>query len=114
MHVFRDATSLRAGEDWQAALERAARGADCVVVLVSPAADGSDWVRSEVGWATAEAVPGGLVARVIPLALPGGGWDAFPELHRFQRVDYPRRPEASFFDDLAREISDDARKTRKA
>jgi hypothetical protein len=105
VHVFRDVTSLRAGEDWPAALERAARGADCVVVLVSPAAADSDWVRREVGWATAEAQPGGLVDRIIPLALPGGGWDAFPELHRFQRVDYPRRPEAGFFDDLAREIA---------
>ena len=105
VHVFRDATSLRAGEDWRAALERAARGADCVVVLVSPAAAASDWVRREVGWATAELEVGGLVERIIPGVLPGGGWDDFPELARFQRVDYPRRPEAGFFDDLAREIA---------
>jgi hypothetical protein len=112
VHVFRDVTSLRAGEDWPAALERAARGADCVVVLVSPAAADSDWVRREVGWATAELKVGGLVERIIPVVMPGGGWDDFPELARFQRVDYPRRPEAGFFDDLAREIASAPRRRR--
>jgi len=105
VHVFRDVTSLRAGEDWRAALERAARGADCFMVLVSPAAAASKWVGREVDWATTELEAGGLVERIIPVALHGGGWDDFPKLHRFQRVDYPRRPESTFFDGLAREIT---------
>jgi hypothetical protein len=46
-----------------------------------------------------------LVERIVPLVLPSGGWDDFPELHPFQRVDYPRRPEAAFFDRLAAEMA---------
>ncbi len=112
VHVFRDATSLRAGEDWRAALKRAVRGADYFMVLVSPAAADSEWVGREVDWAVTELEAGGLVERIIPVVLPSGGWDDFPKLFRFQRVDYPRRPEATFFDDLAREISDLPRRQR--
>lgn len=112
VHVYRDATSLRAGEDWQAALERAARSADCVMVLVSSVAAASDWVRREVNWATAELEAGGLVERIVPLVLPSGGWDDFPALHRFQREDYPRRPDAAFFDRLAAELASIPRRRR--
>jgi hypothetical protein len=105
VHVWRDETSLRAGEVWQAALARIARSADCVLVLISPAAAASDWVRREVNWATTEFAAGGLVERIIPLLLPSGGWDGFPELQAFQRVDYPRQPDAAFFDRLAAEIA---------
>jgi hypothetical protein len=112
VHVYRDATSLRAGEDWKAALERAARGADCVMVLVSPAAAASKWVRREVNWATAELKVGGLVERIVPLVLPSGGWDDLAELHPFQRLDYARRPDAAFFDHLAEQIASIPRRRR--
>ena len=112
VHVYRDATSLRAGEDWQVALERAVRSADCVMVLASPAAAASDWVRREVNWAKAELEAGGLVERIVPLMLPSGGWDDFPELHRLQREDYPRRPDAAFFDRLAAELASIPRRRR--
>lgn len=112
VHVRRDATLLRPGDDWQEALKREARSADCVMVLVSPAAAASDWVRREVNWATAELAAGGLVERIVPLVLPSGGWDDFPELHPFQRVDYPRRPEAAFFDRLAAEMASIPRRRR--
>lgn len=105
VHVWRDETSLRAGEAWQAALARVARSSDCVLVLVSPAASASDWVRQEVAWATAELKAGGLVERIVPLLLPDGGWDDFPELHPFQRVDYPRQPDTAFFDHLVTDIA---------
>ncbi len=112
VHVYRDATSLRAGEAWRAALERAVRSADCVMVLVSPAAVASDWVRREVNWAKAELEAGGLVECIVPLVLPSGGWDDFPELHPFQREDYPRRPDAAFFDRLAAELASIPRRRR--
>jgi len=106
IHVWRDETSLRAGDAWEAALARATRSADAVLVLVSPAAAQSHWVRREVAWAVAEwTADGGLVKRVIPLVLPAGGWDDFSQLHPFQRVLYPRRPDAAFFDYLATEIA---------
>jgi len=105
VHVWRDETSLRAGDMWEGALARAARSADCIVVLVSPAAAGSVWVKREVEWARRELDAGGLVQRIIPLILPDGGWDAFPELHPFQHKAYPRQPGATFFDRLAAEIA---------
>ncbi len=82
------------------------------MVLVSPAAADSEWVGREVDWAVTEFEAGGLVERIIPVVLPGGGWDDFPKLFRFQRVDYPHRSEAIFFDDLARELSDLPRRQR--
>jgi hypothetical protein len=112
VHVYRDETALRAGEAWLAALERAARGSDCVVVLVSPEAGASPWVRREVEWATTELATGGLVERIVPLMLPTGGWDDFPALHPFQRVDYPQRPDAPFFDRLAAELASIPRRRR--
>ena len=69
------------------------------------AAAASDAVRQEVNWALGELEPGGLVERIVPLMLPGGGWEDFPELHPFQRLDYPRRPDATFFDRLAADLA---------
>lgn len=112
VHVYRDATSLQPGEDWESALRRAVRSADCVMVLVSPAAAASDWVRREVNWAKAELEAGGLVECIVPLLLPSGGWDDFPGLHPFQLEDYPRRPDAAFFDRLAAKLAGIPRRRR--
>jgi hypothetical protein len=112
VHVYRDATSLQPGEDWGSALRRAVRSADCVMVLVSPAAAASDWVQREVNWAMAELEAGGLVKRIVPLVLPSGGWDDFSGLHPFQWEDYPRRPDAAFFDRLAAKLASIPRKRR--
>jgi len=81
-------------------------------VLVSPAAAASDPVRQEVNWSLGELGPGRLVERIVPLMLPSGGWKDFPELHRFQREDYPRRPDAAFFDHLATELASIPRRRR--
>ena len=105
IHVRRDSSSLERGEEWRPALAREVRAADYFLVLVSPQSAISEWVRREVGWALAERGEGGLVERIIPVVLPGGGWESFSELHAYQRVDYPRRAGANFFDDLARELS---------
>ncbi len=112
VHIYRDATSLQPGEDWESALRRAVRSADCVMVLVSPAAVVSHWVRQEVNWAKGELEAGGLVERIVPLMLPSGGWDDFSELHPFQREDYPRRPDAAFFDRLAAKLAGIPRRRR--
>jgi len=112
VHVYRDVTSLQPGEEWESALSRAVRSADCVMVLVSPAAAASDWVQREVNWAKAELEAGGLVERIVPLMLPSGGRDGFPDLHRFQWEDYPRRPDAAFFDRLAAKLAGIPRRRR--
>jgi len=105
--VSRDVAILLPGQRWEEALRDEVAGTDCFVVLVSPnsAADTS-YVRREVEWASAEYASGGLVTTLLPIVLPGGGWEAFPELHRFQSWDYPMRtsrPEA--FDLLAEGIA---------
>lgn len=112
VRTFRDATSLRAGEDWKESLQRAARAADVFLVLISPLAAVSEWVRQEVAWAVAELDAGGLVERIIPILLPDGGWQSFPELHPYQYVDHPQDPDAAFFDRLAGEISSAPRRRK--
>lgn len=105
--VSRDVTMLAPGQRWEDALREEVAGTDCFVVLVSPhSADPASYVRREVNWALAEHASGGLVTTILPILLPGGGWERFPELHRFQRWDYPARtmrPEA--FDRLAAGIA---------
>jgi len=92
VHVYRDVQSLYPGEPWQPALERAVRAADSFVVLISPEAGGSVWVKQEVAWALNEQRSGGLVAHIVPILLPAGGWEAFTELHHLHRVDHPAQP----------------------
>jgi hypothetical protein len=104
VHVHRDVRSLYPGEPWQPALERAVRAADSFVVLISPAAGGSGWVKQEVGWALNERRSGGLVAHIVPILLPAGGWEAFPELHHLQRVDYPVQADGAFFSRPAEQL----------
>jgi len=65
-----------------------------------------------IRWATTELAQHGLVKRIIPVMLPSGGWDDMPKLHGFQRLDYPRRPDAAFFDRLAADITSVPRKRR--
>ena len=104
VHVYRDAQSLYPGEPWQPALERAVRAADSFVVLISPDAGGSGWVKQEVAWALNEQRSGGLVAHIVPILLPTGGWEAFAELHHLHRVDYPAQPTSAFFDRLVEQL----------
>jgi hypothetical protein len=105
--VSRDVTFLQPGQRWEEALHEEVAGTDCFVVLVSPnsAAPGS-YVRREVAWALAEQASGGLVTTILPIKLPGDGWDAFPELHPFHSWDYPTPPtRAEFFERLAEGIA---------
>jgi TIR domain len=99
----RDYSILLPGQRWEEALRQEVASTDCFVVLVSPnsAAEGS-FVRREVEWALAEYTSGGLVTTILPIVVPGSGWDAFPKLHPFHRWDYPMRTlRPEFFDRLA-------------
>jgi hypothetical protein len=87
--VNRDVAFLLPGQDWAEALRQEITGTDAFVVLISPSAAESTWVRREVGWALKEYAVHGLVRSIIPVVLSLGGWDRFPELHQFQRWDYP-------------------------
>ena len=85
----RDVVLLKPGQEWEAALEQEVKCTDCFLVLVSPQAAESEWVRTEVKWAIREYDNSGLVKTILPVVLPSGGWEKFPELHRFQRWVYP-------------------------
>jgi hypothetical protein len=102
----RDVAFLQPGQEWQAALRREVTGTDCFVVLISPKAAESEWVRKEVRWALSEYDAHGLVKTILPVVLPSGGWEQFPELHRFEHWRYPtaeaRKEE---FDKLANGIA---------
>lgn len=87
--VSRDVAFLHPGQEWAEALRQEVTGTDCFLVLVSPSAAESTWVRREVEWAVSEYDERGLVKSIIPIVHPQGGWAQFPELHRFERWEYP-------------------------
>lgn len=104
--VSRDVAFLKPGQQWAEALKQEISATDCFVVLISPSAATSTWVRREVNWALGEFKANGLVKSIIPVVLPEGGWEEFPELHHFERWDYPaigRREEK--FDQLAEGVA---------
>ena len=101
----RDIAFLQPGQDWEAALRQEAMGCDCFVVLVSQNSSEFKWVRREVKWALGEYEARGLVKAIVPIVLPSGGWENFPELHRFERWQYPPTNESKEnFDKLANGI----------
>jgi TIR domain len=113
--VSRDVMILP-GQRWEDALRKEVAATDCFVVLVSPhSGDPASYVHREVNWALAEYASGGLVTTILPILLPGGGWERFPELHQFHRWDYPAvesmRPEA--FDRLAAGIAATSRHKKR-
>jgi hypothetical protein len=66
LRVWRDLRNIRAGERWPDAIERGIREARGVVVLVTAASAGSDWVTYEYAFATGAEVP------VIAVVAQGG------------------------------------------
>lgn len=105
MTVSRDISMLRPGQPWEEGLRREVTSTECFIVLVSPnsAAAGS-FVRREVGWALDE--HNSDVTTIVPIVLASGGWEDFPELHPFNRVDYPARAAGrEAFDRLATGIA---------
>lgn len=104
--VSRDKAFLLPGQPLAEALEQEVKCTDSFVVLVSPNSAQSKPVRDEVQWAIKEHDAHGLVKSIIPVVLPQGGWDQFPELHRFWRWDYPAaEKQEEAFDQFAKGIA---------
>ncbi len=71
--VWIDQTNLDPGTlAWDRAIEEAIVSADCMVVLLSPAARKSEWVREELHYAKT------LGKRIYPLLVAGEAHDAIP------------------------------------
>ncbi len=103
--VSRDLAFLKPGQEYAQALQQEVKGTDCFIVLISPNAAKSTWVRREVNWALSEYEAKGLVKSIIPAVLPQGGWEHFPELHCFERWDFPAsNRQKQGFDPLAEGI----------
>jgi hypothetical protein len=107
----RDVAFLQPGQEWEPALRQEVMGTDCFVVLISSAAAESVWVKREVQWALAEYKAHGLVKAILPVVLQSGGWEKFPELHPFERWEYPASdPRKEDFDKLANGIVEGRRR----
>jgi len=103
--VSRDVTFLLPGQAWEEAIRQEVMSTDSFVVLISPSAAKSHWVKKEVNWAVKEFKAHGLVKSITPIVLPEGGWDQFSKLHCFQRWDYPEpERQQEGFDKLAKGI----------
>ena len=104
--ISRDVAFLRSGQEFEAALHQEVMGTDCFVVLVSLDAAKSLWIKKEVQWALGQYEAHGLVKAIIPVVLPSGGWDEFPQLHRFHHWQYPRSgSKKEDYDKLADDIA---------
>lgn len=66
MVAWCSATDIRMGKDWQRQIRAALERADWFLVVISPDAQRSEWVRAETHWAI-EHMPG----RVVPLMARG-------------------------------------------
>lgn len=89
--VNRDVAFLKPGQEWAEAIQQEVTGTDCFMVIISPSSADSAWVKREVEWAISEYDKNGLVKAIIPIVLPQGGWEKFPELQRFEKWDYPQK-----------------------
>ena len=106
LSVSRDVTFLKPGQEWADALRKEVSGTDCFIVLISSNSAKSQNVRDEVNWALNEYGEQGLVKSIIPAVSPIGGWEEFPELHRFERWDFPETgQEDKVFDRLANGVT---------
>jgi hypothetical protein len=106
LSVSRDVTFLKPGQEWAEALRKEVSGTECFIVLISPYSAKSENVRNEINWALNEYEKKGLVKSIIPAVSPSGGWEEFPELHRFERWDFPETSqEDKIFDRLANGVT---------
>jgi hypothetical protein len=104
--TWRDVDLLSPGQEFEAVLAREVQSTDCFIVLISPEAVRSDWVKREASWALSEyEKEGGLVKRIIPVVLPQGGWESFSDLHHIHHYTLPDKPDSKAFDELVRAIT---------
>lgn len=87
VNVWVDVENLIPGSPaWEREIERSIRGAAGVVVLLSPEANNSEWVRREISFAEQNA------KRIFPVLIQGDEDDSIPlRLSSHQRVDLRRR-----------------------
>lgn len=80
--VWSDEKLIPGTPSWQVAIEKAIEGAGCIVVLLSPSARGSEWVRKELNYADAHGIS------IFPVHVRGEERDSVPiQLIDAQRVD---------------------------
>jgi hypothetical protein len=89
VHVGRDVKFLMPGQEWDDAIRKELESTDCFLVLISPNSADSKEIRKEVNFALSEYNANGLVKSIVPVVLSEESWNEFPELHRFERWDYP-------------------------
>jgi hypothetical protein len=70
--VWTDEDLSRGSDDWQKAIEASIETARCLVVLLSPTAKNSVWVRREISYAETQEVP------IFPILARGTPKDAVP------------------------------------
>jgi hypothetical protein len=75
---------IRAADEWERKIFEALNSSDLFVVVMSPGAVASDWVRTEVQYATQY-----LIGRIVPLLLvPCSAWEIHLKLGPLQHVDF--------------------------
>jgi hypothetical protein len=83
------AKDISTADEWQTTILRALEACRCFLVVLSPRAVESEWVRSEVEWATKHRWPG----RLIPVVMEPCDTDRLHLwLSRLQHVDFAGNP----------------------
>jgi TIR domain-containing protein len=85
--------NIRHGERWAATLEQAVRDCAALIVIMTPEAEISEWVRNELKLALAGNKP------VFPLLLKGQPFESLDSI-QYADVKNQRLPMESFFGDL--------------
>lgn len=84
LRVWTDEALEPGTEAWESEVEKAIREAHCLVVLLSPDAHASEWVRNEITLADA------LQRRIFPVLLRGEQGESIPlRLIASQWIDQP-------------------------
>lgn len=102
--VFRDVRSIIGGEQWEPAIFKALQIVDTFLLLISENSASSKWVRDEVNAALGILGKPGKLRILLPIVLSMDAWDAFPEVHRFQRREWGKPSKQQFFAQLADEL----------
>jgi cellulose biosynthesis protein BcsQ len=77
-------TEIKPGDEWMVSIRKALENSDWVLVVMSPKAIGSDWVRREVEWAFTH-----KPARIIPVLIEScNPAELYPDLARRDYIDF--------------------------
>jgi hypothetical protein len=92
--IWIDRDNIRHGERWPATLEQAVRNCAALIVIMTPEAETSDWVRNELNLALAGNKP------VFPLLLKGQAFQLVGDI-QYADVAGEQMPDEAFFRDLS-------------